>query len=81
LNLLGWGEKLISGSPEDAEIHRFLDAEHEWRTKAELTDLEFQRRGPDVGHSGTSDFTGMDELLHGDKYGGRLLQIRSTLGG
>jgi hypothetical protein len=81
LSLLAVGEKLVSSSPNRADIDAFLHAEDQWRTAARLVDLEFITKGPAVGHSGTSEFTGMDELLKGDKYGGRLLQIRRNLGG
>jgi hypothetical protein len=79
--LIQRGEKLLASSPERAEIDAFLQDESNWRAVARLTDLKFIKDGPSIGHSGTSDFTGMDELLKGDKYGGRLKQIRQNFGG
>ena len=81
LALLQRGEKLMAGSPQQAEIDAFLQDESNWRAAARLIDLKFIQEGPAVGHTGTSDFTGSDELLNGDKYGGRLKQMRQTFGG
>jgi hypothetical protein len=75
LALLASGEQLISSSPEKDKIEAFLHDEDLWRSAATLVKNYFTDHGPDVGRAG------MDELLNSDQYGGRLKQIRQTLGG
>jgi len=73
--LLARGEKLLSSSPSSDQIQAFLRDEDLWRTAATFLKNYFTDHGPDIGRSG------MDELLNSDQYGGRLKQIRASLGG
>jgi hypothetical protein len=70
------GEKLTSSSgAQDADVKAFKLDEDIWRTAATLAKNYFADHGPDVGERG------MDEVLNSDQYGGKLKQIRQTLGG
>jgi hypothetical protein len=75
LELKSRGEGLISRSPGREEIESFKHDEDIWRTAASLAKNYFTDHGPDEGARG------MDELLNSDEYGGRLKQVRQTLGG
>ncbi len=74
--LLQRGENLIGGSPSpsNADIHAFGDAEEAWRVPATFLWNHYKDNGPDEARAA------MDELLHADKEGGRLIFIRHTLG-
>jgi hypothetical protein len=73
--LLARGERLVSSSADAAAIDSFKHDEDIWRTAATLAKNYFTDHGPDEGQRG------FDELLNSDQYGGRLKQIRQTLGG
>jgi Domain of unknown function (DUF4157) len=75
LQLVGRGNAMLSGSPSQDEINAFKHDEDLWRAAATLVKNHYVDNGPDVGT------TGMDEVLKSDQYGGRLKEIRSSLGG
>ena len=65
----------MSSSPEQGKIDEFKKAEDIWRSIATVLLNHFIDKGPDEGR------TGVDVLLNSDQYGGRLKQIRQSLGG
>ncbi len=69
------GNALLSGSHEQPDVDAFLRDEAVWRKQVTQALDYFKAKGPDVGRAG------FDEVLHSDKYGGRLDYIRKTLGG
>ncbi|HEY2014007.1 MAG TPA: hypothetical protein VGH38_10935, partial [Bryobacteraceae bacterium] len=76
LELKSQGEKILSTSgskPED--IASFKHEEDIWRSAATWWLNHYKNEGPDLGRAG------MDEALNSDQYGGRLKQIRQSLGG
>lgn len=75
LKLIAYGEKLQSSSPTDEQRAKFFKAESEWRDMVTYWFLYYKNNGPDYGRAGC------DELLNSDQYGGKLKQIRQTIGG
>lgn len=73
--LLQTGEKLV-GLPGQtrADIDAFGDAEENWRVRATYEFNNFTDNGPDMARGE------MDNILHGDRQGGRLIIIRRNLG-
>ncbi len=74
--LLQTGEKLLSssnGTTRDA-IESFGKAEEAWRQRATFAWKHFTANGPDMARAA------MDEILHADPQGGRLITIRHILG-
>ncbi|MFI0404341.1 DUF4157 domain-containing protein [Actinomadura sp. 3N508] len=61
--------------PTPAERASFLDDEKEWRLTITYLWEHYKDNPPDVARGA------FDELLHSDKYGGRLAQIRIHFGG
>lgn len=74
--LLQMGARLVDGSPSPppADIEAFRTAEDTWRTRATIFWIHFKDNGPDQARAA------MDEILHEDHQGGRLISIRRTLG-
>ena len=74
--LLQTGEKLVGSSPSPtrAEIEAFGKAEEEWRVRATYAWNHYHDNGPDQARAA------MDEILHADRQGGRLITIRQNLG-
>jgi hypothetical protein len=74
--LLRRGEGILNASPRpsDKEITDFAAAEQDWRNHATYAMNDFAGKGKEDARKA------LDEMLHADKQGGRLLVIRRNLG-
>lgn len=80
LQLISVGEGLLSNPPKDDDVRKatansFLKSESDWRDMVTWWFNFYANNGPEHGRAGC------EELLKSDQYGGRLNQIRQTLGG
>ncbi len=74
LELKARGESLLADSPTQQDIKAFAKDEADWRNAATIALKYFTDHGPYTGNRG------MDEVLNSDQYGGRLKQLRQSLG-
>lgn len=75
LDLITRGNQILSSSSDSDKATAFKHDEEAWRAVVTAWLKNYREKGPDTGVSA------MDELLNSDQYGGRLKQIRQTLGG
>jgi hypothetical protein len=74
-DLIARGNQILSSSPDTEKAAAFKRDEGVWRALVTLWKNHYIDKGPDTGVSA------MKELLESDEFGGRLKQIRQTLGG
>jgi hypothetical protein len=75
IDLIKLGNEVLSNSEATVKADEFKEKEKNWRQAVTILMKDYKKKGPDTGVSA------MDELLNSDRYGGRLKEIRQTLGG
>ncbi|HLJ27810.1 MAG TPA: DUF4157 domain-containing protein [Candidatus Angelobacter sp.] len=73
IDLIARGNQILSTS-DSGKVPAFKHDEEAWRNAVTAWLKQYGQKGPSTG------VTAMDELLNSDQYGGRLKQIRRTLG-